>query len=112
MINSAAEVVNKGGAPSTSSTAPVGVAPDVSVTSAAAPPATPTVVFQPTGETALSQAGVSRLDASAHVIERMLNQNTYDDIAQGKTNVKRCKRQNSCKTDLKNRFQVLGRRCG
>nr|SVE76740.1 EOG090X0HBC [Daphnia longispina] len=82
LINSAAEVVNKGGAPSTSSTAPVGVAPDVSVTSAAAPPATPTVVFQPTGETALSQAGVSRLDASAHVIERMLNQNTYDDIAQ------------------------------
>nr|CAH0098947.1 unnamed protein product [Daphnia galeata] len=82
LINSAAEVVNKGGAPSTSSTAPVGVAPDVSVTSTAAPPATPTVVFQPTGETALSQAGVSRLDASAHVIERMLNQNTYDDIAQ------------------------------
>nr|SVE84598.1 EOG090X0HBC [Daphnia pulex] len=81
LINSAAEAVNKGGAPNTSSTAPVGVAPDASV-AAAAPPAAPTVVFQPTGETALSPAGVSRLDSSAHVIERMLNQNTYDDIAQ------------------------------
>lgn len=82
LINSAAEAVNKGGAPNTSSTAPVGVAPDASV-AAAAPLAAPTVVFQPTGETALSPAGVSRLDSSAHVIERMLNQNTYDDIAQG-----------------------------
>nr|SVE83993.1 EOG090X0HBC [Daphnia pulex] len=81
LINSAAEAVNKGGAPNTSSTAPVGVAPDASV-AAAALPAAPTVVFQPTGETALSPAGVSRLDSSAHVIERMLNQNTYDDIAQ------------------------------
>nr|SVE75482.1 EOG090X0HBC [Daphnia dolichocephala] len=83
LINSAAEAVNKGGVPSTtsSSTAAVGSVPDASATTAA-PPLAPTVVFQPTGETALSPAGVARLDSSAHVIERMLNQNTYDDIAQ------------------------------
>lgn len=78
------EAVNKGGVPSTtsSSTVPIGSASDISVT-VTTPSAAPPVIFQPTGETALSPAGVSRLDATAHVIERMLNQNTYDDIAQG-----------------------------
>lgn len=83
LINNAVEAVNKGGVPSTtsSSTVPIGSAPDISVT-VTTPSAAPPVIFQPTGETALSPAGVSRLDATAHVIERMLNQNTYDDIAQ------------------------------
>ena len=43
-----------------------------------------TFLMQPAGESVLSPAGVTRLDSSARVIERMLNQNTYDDIAQGK----------------------------
>nr|SVE73913.1 EOG090X0HBC [Daphnia atkinsoni] len=83
LINSTAEVVNKGGVPSTtsSSTVPIGSAADISVT-VNAPSAAPPVLFQPTGETALSPAGVSRLDSTAHVVERMLNQNSYDDIAQ------------------------------
>nr|CAG4639646.1 EOG090X0HBC [Daphnia magna]SVE83402.1 EOG090X0HBC [Daphnia magna] len=83
LINNAVEAVNKGGVPSTtsSSTVPIGSASDISVT-VTTPSAAPPVIFQPSGETALSPAGVSRLDATAHVIERMLNQNTYDDIAQ------------------------------
>ncbi len=40
-------------------------------------------LLPPTGETVLSVAAVARLDISAHVIERMLNQNSYDEIAQG-----------------------------
>ena len=84
-MNSAAEAVTKV-VPSTSSSSTAPVVPDLSTTATAAPTSTaPAASFllQPTGETALSPAGVSRLDSSSHVIERMLNQNTYDDIAQG-----------------------------
>lgn len=82
-MNNAAEVVNKGGSQSTTS-ATTQATPDVPTNTA---PTTTTsgatFLLQATGETALSPCGLSRLDSSAHAIERMLNQNTYDDIAQG-----------------------------
>lgn len=83
-MNSAAEAVTKV-VPATASSSAVPIVPDLSEKASAPTPTAPAAAFllQPTGETALSPAGVSRLDSSAHVIERMLNQNTYDDIAQG-----------------------------
>ena len=73
----AQENSKSGGGAASSSTASAGPA------ESASSPAT--FLLPPTGETVLSNAAVARLDQSAHVIERMLNQNTYDEIAQGKS---------------------------
>lgn len=65
-----------------------------------------TFLMQPASESALSPAGVTRLDSSARVVERMLNQNTYDDIAQGELIVVKKKCFNT--VNLHCRFQILG----
>ena len=67
--------------------------------------------LQQASEAMLCPAALARLNKAAHIIERMLNQNTFDDIAQGEK-----KKRNysfvlhSSKFD--SRFQVLGRRSG
>ena len=87
LINNAAEAGNKPVSQGTSASgAPA--SPDGSTSAQpGAPTSSATFLIQTTGETSLSPAGVSRLDSSAHVIERMLNQNSYDDIAQGNATV-------------------------
>ncbi len=39
--------------------------------------------LQQASEAMLCPAALARLNKAAHIIERMLNQNTFDDIAQG-----------------------------
>nr|CAG4648361.1 EOG090X0HBC [Moina brachiata]SVE93351.1 EOG090X0HBC [Moina brachiata] len=87
--NNAADVVSKAGsAPSSvagSSLTPSSAEPSASTGAGGATAASATAstfLMQPASESVLSPAGVTRLDSSARVIERMLNQNTYDDIAQ------------------------------
>lgn len=88
--NNAADAVSKtGAAPSSvagSSLTPSSAEPSASTGAGGATAASATAstfLIQPASESVLSPAGVTRLDSSARVIERMLNQNTYDDIAQG-----------------------------
>lgn len=78
---------NKAGANPSSTSATTGSGSTTEQQQQTAPVST-TFLLPPTGETVLSVAAVARLDVSAHVIERMLNQNSYDEIAQGMTNLK------------------------
>lgn len=87
LINNASEAAKQGGPVPPTSVATATL--DLSSTSgptATTPAPAASFLLQQSGETVLSPAGISRLDSSAHVIERMLNQNTYDDIAQGTGN--------------------------
>jgi len=74
---------NKAGANASSTSTATGSGSTAEQQQQTAPVSAATFLLPPTGETVLSVAAVGRLDVSAHVIERMLNQNSYDEIAQG-----------------------------